>query len=508
MIETTNLGALHCPDQGGDRTALIDCLHWEAPRCYTHRELDEAANACARGLLARGHVRGERVAIVSANRAEFLIAYLGILRAGLVAVPISHKFPVEIIRFILDDASVRLVLGDGPRRDPIPSGHDFVCFDDTDATGFQSLLVPGHLDAVRPGTEEVAMILYTSGSTGRPKGVPLTHRGHLWALRLRVGEGFAFKAHRLLVAAPLYHMNALCVSLFAITSAASMVLLPEFDAVRYLQAIERHRCTWITSVPAMLAMCFQETATLSACDLSSVSVVRMGSAPISPKLLAQVKRTFAGAGVMNGYGTTEAGPMVFGPRDGQAPPDGSPGWPLEDVDVKLIDSQGRESEQGVLWQRTPAVMPHYLNLPDKTREVLTEDGWYISGDIFRRDAAGAYHFVGRDDDMFVCGGENVHPGEVEGVLLTHPDVAQSCVVPVPDELKGHKPVAFVVAEPGAHLDEAALRRHALRRTPAYQHPRRVFVVDTLPLAGPGKVDRNALTRRAAALWEAGESPPV
>jgi len=154
----------------------------------------------------------------------------------------------------------------------------------------------------------------------------------------------------------------------------------------------------------------------------------------------------------------------------------------------------------VLWIRTPANMTGYLNLPDKTREVLTPDGWYISGDVFRRDAAGAYHFVGRSDDMFVCGGENIYPGEVEHMLEAHPDIVQACVVAVPDEIKGAKPFAFVVVRPGASLTEDDVKRYALENAPAYQHPRQVVFMPTLPLAGTNKVDRKVLAEIALERW--------
>ena len=146
-------------------------------------------------------------------------------------------------------------------------------------------------------------------------------------------------------------------------------------------------------------------------------------------------------------------------------------------------------------------MSGYLGMPERTREVLTADGWYISGDVFRRDADGAYFFVGRADDMFVCGGENVFPGEVEHLLEQHPDIAQACVVPVPDEIKGEKPFAFVVLKPGSTLTEDDIKSYALEQGPAYQHPRRVCFVDALPLAGPNKVDRKGLKQKAAELWQ-------
>jgi len=351
----------------------------------------------------------------------------------------------------------------------------------------------------RPGPGAIAMILYTSGSTGRPKGVPLDHAGHLWTVRSRIAPG-PFRGHRLLVAAPLFHMNGLGTSKFVFAAHVSMVLLPQFDARRYIEAIGRFGVTWLTSVPTMLALVVRETDTLARTDLSTVRTVRMGSAPVTQKLFDDIRRVFPHATVLNAYGTTEAGPVMFGPHpDGRPTPDLALGWPLPGVAVRLMD-EGRESDRGVLWIRTPANMTGYINLPEKTREVLTADGWYISGDVFERDREGTYRFVGRADDMFVCGGENIYPGEVEHMLVRHPDIVQACVVPVPDEIKGEKPFAFVVPRPGAQLDEAAVKRYALEQAPAYQHPRAVVFMPELPLAGTNKVDRKALGELARARW--------
>jgi acyl-CoA synthetase (AMP-forming)/AMP-acid ligase II len=509
MIQSYNLGALYDAQVGGERPALIDLLDWNRPREYSHRELDDAANAVARGLLKRGLVRGDAVAILSANRAEFVIAFLGIARAGLAAVPINYKFPRATLDYVLADAAVRHVMCDAARRSAVPAGMPFTDFDAADATGFAALLDPGAFDAVRPEPHETAMVLYTSGSTGRPKGVPLSHEGHLWALRARTRRGWPFTSQRLLVAAPLYHMNGLCTTLFAVGAGASEVLMPEFDARRFLQAIERFGCTWLTGVPPMYALCLREKDLLATVDRSTVATLRLGSAPVSPKLWSELKAAFPGALVMNSYGTTEAGPVVCAARADQAAPDLSIGWPVEGVELRLVDPQGRDADEGVLWQRTPALTRGYLNLPDKTREVLTADGWYVSGDVFRRDAQGAYFFVGRTDDMFVCGGENIFPAEVEHLLEQHPQIVQACVVPVPDEIKGEKPFAFVVRKAGSKLTEDEIKRYALAHGPAYQHPRQICLVDELPLAGPNKVDRKALGLRARELWSAAaqaESP--
>jgi acyl-CoA synthetase (AMP-forming)/AMP-acid ligase II len=492
-----NLGDLLDRSRPAHSTAVIDCLDWERPREYSHGEIHQLANACARGLLARGLRRGDAVAILAANRAEFLIAYFGTMRAGLVSVPVNHKFPRDTIDFVLRDSSVKLVFCDCERRALVPFGIPLVDFDSKGEDSFETLLSPGDFTAVHPEPRETAMVLYTSGSTGRPKGVPLSHHGHLWTVRSRLESSEDLARERFIVAAPLFHMNALGTSKMVLAAHAAMVLLPQFDAKRYIEAVGRFRVSFLTSVPTMLALILREPEALARTDLSSVRAVRMGSAPTTQQLIDAVKQAFPGAAVSYIYGTTEAGPVMFGPHpDGRSKPDLALGWPRPQVEVRVVGSDGGEADEGMLWIRTPANMTGYLNLPEKTREVLTPDGWYISGDIVRRDETGAYYFVGRADDMFVCGGENIYPGEIETLLERHPDIIQACVVPIPDEIKGEKPFAFVVASPQSHLTEDLVKQYALRHAPAYQHPRHVVFMPELPLASTGKVDRVALRRLA------------
>ncbi|MBV7484127.1 class I adenylate-forming enzyme family protein [Bordetella sp. BOR01] len=485
-----NLGKLLDENLSADAVAMIDCFDFDNPRVYTHRDIDRLADACARGLCKRGLVRGDTVALMSLNRAEYVIAYLAIMRAGFVAVPINYKLAGDTLALILSDCQARLVFVDAQRQALLPAGIPAQRLDDA---AWDAFLDPGPFATVAPEENECAMILYTSGSTGRPKGVQLSHQGQLWTLRSRLATRASFLDERFIVAAPLFHMNALASVKFALAGHASVVLLPQFDARQFIQAIGRHGVTWVTSVPTMMAMVIKEQEALQAIDTSRVHYVRMGSAAASAKLYETVQEAFPNASLAGGYGTTEAGPIVFGPVPGRSlPRDGGLGWPLPGVEVRLVDGQGRDAQEGELWMRTPANMQGYLNLPDKTAEVLTVDGWYKSGDIFRRNNDGCYYFVGRVDDMFNCGGENIYPGEVEQVIARIPEVMQACVIPVRDELKGHKPVAFVVRHTGASLTEQQVKDFVLASAPAYQHPRRVYFVDTLPLAATNKIDRKAL----------------
>jgi len=197
--------------------------------------------------------------------------------------------------------------------------------------------------------------------------------------------------------------------------------------------------------------------------------------------------------ITNGYGTTEIGPVVFGPHpDGIAQPQLSLGYPHHAVQLRLMRDGAEVKDEGVLEVRCDALMTHYHKLPQTTARAMTTDGYYRTGDVFRRDANGFFFFVGREDDMFVCGGENIYPNDVERMLERHPAIHQAAVVPVPDELKGHKPVAFIVRANGVTLEEEAVKAYALANAPAYQHPRRVIFIDEMPLAGTNKIDKRAL----------------
>ena len=338
------------------------------------------------------------------------------------------------------------------------------------------------------------MFLYTSGSTGTPKGVVLSHQSHIWVVETRLASELA--RHRYLIAAPLYHMNALALAKLACAAHATIVLLPQFTARAYIEAIGRYRATWLTAVPPMIAMMLREKELLARTDLSSVEFVRMGSAPVSASLMEALRQALPRAVVTNAYGTTEAGPVVFGPHPKGLPqPELSVGYPHPKVTLRLVDGENRNAEQGVLEMKCPALMLGYHNRPD-VRPPFTADGFYITGDVFRRDANGFHTFVGRTDDMFVSGGENIYPADVERLLERHPDIAQAAVVPIDDEIKGQKPVAFAVPKPGRAPTESDIKRFALANAPAYAHPRFVWFVAELPLASTNKVDRAALHQMA------------
>jgi acyl-CoA synthetase (AMP-forming)/AMP-acid ligase II len=455
------------------------------------RDLIRLSGAVARGLLKRGLQRGDRVAILSANRAEYLLTFLGTMQAGLVSVPVNWKLPAETVAYIVGDSDARLVIGDDARSPSRPSR----CRRSRSTRTGTPFLDEGPFTPLTMKPEESAMFLYTSGSTGRPKGVVLSHYSHLWAMSQRVRRPVP-QGQRSLVAAPLYHMNGLAMCQTTFSQGDTVVLLPQFTTKGYIEAAAKHKVGFMTSVPTMIAMMLREKELLAKTDLSAVEAVRMGSAPITQSLIDQVRQAFPKAAISNGYGTTEAGPVVFGPHPKGIPqPELSTGYPHPEVQLRLVrdgkevDDEGRAPHEvrradDALSQAARddgqgddpgRLLPHQRRVPPRRERLLLFRGPGRRHVRLRRRE----HLSGRGREDAGEASRNP-PGRV---------------IPVPDELKGHKPVAFVVRANGADVDEQAVKTYALANAPAYQHPRRVFFVDEMPLAGTNKIDKRVLAKQ-------------
>ena len=387
---------------------------------------------------------------------------------------------------------------------------------DARAVGGQSAPAP-----VR--TEDICLQPYTSGSTGSPKGCLLTHGGQYWNAST-VAQVWQLRADdRGLITAPLYHKNAMiCVLKPLLLVGGTIVIGRSPDPADIPAEVAAHRCTYTTGVPATYEMLLAGGAHRTE-DLTSLRFVICGSAPLSES----VGRRFAaglGVPVIEAYGLTEGGPQVLMNPRTDSPRYGVAGRPLPGCEVKLLDlaqmpatavadlPEVPHGTVGEMWVRNPGVTAGYHRLPQVTRERLSVDGWLRTGDLGAAEPDGYFRVLGRADDMMNVGGENVYPLEVEQLLATMPGVGQVAVVPVRHERKGQVPVAFVVAD-GPGEDE--VKQFALRHGPAHAHPRRVWLLESLPLGGTGKVDYERLAEVAehnlarSALTEntrAGESP--
>jgi long-chain acyl-CoA synthetase len=492
-----------------DAVAMID-LSRDRPLEISYGTLEDRLDRFAALITGLGLVAGDRLAMAVGNRYEFIEVMYGAMRAGIVPVPLNTRLGTDSLAYILkDSACVASVVE--PATNPALVGL-------IDALPMRAKLGMG---SVPPGWADYEQCLaatpprfdppdlagshpsfqpYTSGSTGMPKGVVLTHAGQMWWIRACQRYWPLGTSDRALTAVPLYHKNAMAGAIKTMLHVgASAVILPNFEPRRFLETLSRYRCTHASGVPAVFTLLLQHRDLIDSLDFSALKGLKIGSAPTARELQEAVEAAF-NVPVRESYGLTEGGPVMIGPPPGGGDvPKGSCGVVWPEGEVKLLDADGRESQEyGELWVKNPGVTPGYHNQP-KVNEERIKDGWLKTGDLFSKDAAGFFYFRGRTDDMFNSGGENVYPIEIEGLLLTHPDVADVSVVPVAHAIKGEVPVAMVVRRQGAKTSEQELRDFSLQRGPAYAHPRRVFFVESLPLNGAAKTDRIEVKKRVMAL---------
>ena len=481
-----NLGDVLGARRHSDEVAIIGVDPAAGVREWRCREIEVGTLAYAAFLQRRGIEPGSAVGIFSKNSVHHLMAYQGIMRAGCLCVPVNVRQPADIIRYICDDAKIRFAFTDETAHAVVPNGVAQARLGAVETSGPAPLL---------PEVEEqsTAIILYTSGSTGRPKGVVLSHFSQLSMIDAVTGgtESRLFAGQRGIVVAPMFHMNALVFIASFLKGRGSVVLMPKFDAEKFAQAIRTYGVDVITGVPTMIAMLHAAWRDIGRPAFDSVDTVYIGSAPVTGAIVEQSREMMPNAKVLNSYGTTETGGGLFGPHpDGAGRPPTSVGYPGRHVELRLDDN-------GALIVKAPSMMNGYLNLPELTDRKL-KDGWFNTGDLFERDENGFFFFKGRADDMFVCSGENVYPGEVEQAIESFQKVVQAAVVPVADAIRGQMPVAFVVAADGG-VNEHEVQAHVRAHAAPYLYPRRVWFVDSLPLASTTKVDRRELMRRAEGL---------
>jgi fatty-acyl-CoA synthase len=480
--------------QAPDRVALVDRSRGGR---YTYAELDAGADRWAAVLRGLGVRRGDLVAALAGNRREMVEAFHACGRIGAALLPLNWRLSAAELAPIMADARPAVLLGEGRFRalaeGAIPSGGEVRWMDlDHDAPPLLARARNVQPDA-EVGPEDAALVLYTSGSTGRPKGAVLPHRQVHWnAVATTTGWelGHADVAP---VSTPFFHTggwNVFATPLWH--RGGTAVLFDGFDADAFLDGLAEERCTVAMVVPTQLVMLSERPGWGRA--LPSLRFLISGGAPC-PSSLAERTRE-AGYRFREGYGLTECGPNCFAISDDEAVRrPGSVGRPVPYLGMRLDAGGGREAEPGEageLLLRGPQMFAGYLRDPERTAEALTPDGWLRTGDLARRDADGFFSICGRRKEMYISGGENVFPGEVEAALADCPGVAEAVVVGVPDPRWGEVGRAFVVARTGAAVREEAVIDHARARLARYKVPRSVIVLPQIPRLGSGKPDRRAL----------------
>ncbi|MFI0237604.1 long-chain fatty acid--CoA ligase [Streptomyces sp. NPDC016845] len=482
-----------------DRVAVV-----HDDRQWTYRELHARVLRLAHALRALGIGRGDRVAYLGPNHPTFLETLFAAGTLGAVFVPLNTRLAAaELAHQLADSGSTVLIharelsevaAAAAPEptvaRIPLTSPVD-------DAPDYETLLAAEDAapldEPVSP--DDPCMIMYTSGTTGRAKGAVLTHANITWnSVNVLIDVDLA-SDEVTLVTAPLFHtagLNMTCLP--TLLKGGRVVLLRAFDPDRVLELIAVHRVTYMFAVPTMYDAMSARPAWASA-DLSSLRTLNCGGAPVPERTIAAYLAR--GLAFGQGYGMTEASPgILYLDREQTTARAGSAGVPHFFTDIRVVRPDGGDAdagEKGEILVTGPHVMTGYWHLPGPTADAFTPDGrWLRTGDIARLDEDGYAYIVDRVKDMFISGGENVYPAEVEDAILGHPAVAECAVIGVPDATWGEAGRAVVVLRPDHQTDEAELLAHLRSRLAKYKIPKSVIFTRRLPRTASGKLVKPAI----------------
>jgi fatty-acyl-CoA synthase len=453
----------------------------------------------ARALKAElGVGRGDRVAILSLNRPDYLVLLYACARLGAILVPLNWRLAVAEQLFILSDASVKVLVLEQAFADVLPAlekelpdagivGLDFV---PPRGFAFDVLLSRARGDGRNPHTDLSCplLIVYTSGTTGRPKGAVLRQAALLWNGVMSQHMHALTSDDHVLTVLPFFHVGGLNIQTTpALHHGATVTIHARFTPDATLSTIERDRPTLTVLVPAIIQAVTDHPAWATA-DLSSLKAVSTGSTIVPPHLIDRV--VARGVPVLQVYGSTETCPVaVYTRLGGDLSRVGSTGLPGLCCEAAIIDDAGNELPPGTPGEiavRGPNVFYEYWGNEEATREAL-HDGWYRTGDIGRRDADGYFWVHDRKKNLIISGGENIYPAEVERVLLEHPDVVECAVIGRPDPRWDEVPVAYVIRRSGHTIEAEDLRAHVLTQLARFKVPRDIVFVDDLPRTALGKV---------------------
>jgi len=467
-------------------------------REWTNVEQQCGANRFAHALRRLGLRVGDRVVVLLPNCPEVLQAYAGILKAGGVIVPVVFLLGADEVRHILADSEARVVVTAPAFLDKVEGfAGTIVLVGEGTGRGWDELIAGESktFGSVDRADDDLAVILYTAGTTGHPKGVALTHANLASNARAAASLYELDRTSWALMVLPLSHSYGLTVMNAGNILGTKGVLLRWFNPGGVLEAIQHYRVESMSAVPTMLVylLNYPDAARF---DTSSMRLWGSGAAPLPLEIVEPFERKFGGR-ILEGYGLTEASPVVSAHRLSGARKLGSVGQALPGVAVAILDDADRPLPPGELGEvcvRGPNVMQGYYRLPGETAHTL-RNGWLHTGDVGRLDADGYLYIVERKKDLIIRGGFNIYPREVEEVLYAHPAVAEAAVVGVADVLMGEEVLAFVALKPGAATDAGALIGFCQERLARYKCPRQIRFVDALPKSPIGKILRKELRSR-------------
>ena len=493
----------------------------EGDNVLTYAELGQRIEQAAAAMQAAGVQPGDRVAVWASNRLEWIIAAVGLQSAGAALVPVNTRFKPAETAYILARSRARLLVAEAGFAGIDPAG----LFDqaDADLSELEQIVVlpsgePGEVpsgvswtdflaagDAVPPaavesrrqavGPDLISDVLFTSGTTGAPKGVMMTHGQTLRQFSDWCDFADLREADRYLIVNPFFHMFGYKSGWLACLMRGAVVYpLPVFDVDRVLELVEAEQITVFPGPPTVYQTILDHPSRADR-DLSSLRVAVTGAADIPVELIRRLHEELPFERICTGYGLTEAGTCT-GTRSGDDYETiaTTVGRAMPDLEVRVADGdhEAARGEVGEVLVRGFSVMTGYFDEPEATAAAIDDDGWLHTGDLGTMDDRGSLKIVGRIKDMFIVGGFNAYPAEIENMLLGHPDVAQAAVVGVADERLGEVGRAFIVPGPGAAIDPDELIAWCRERMANYKVPRSVVLRESFPLNATGKVLKSEL----------------
>jgi len=483
----------------GDRAALIDAV---TGRAVAYAELPGMVERVAAALARRGLRKGDVCAIFSANSPDYPLAVLALARLGAIVTTVTPQSTREDLVKQFTDSKPRFLFTSPALREAALAVLETTCIERVfsfapmeGAESFGSLLAEdGSPPDVSIAPEDVVALPYSSGTTGLPKGVMLTHRNLIAnVLQVQAAGHLRDGEDTLVCFLPFFHIYGLVViMMLGLRYGATLVVMPRFELESYLDLVERHRATVLHVVPPIVLALAKSP--LGARDLTPVRKLFSGAAPLGADITQQATAR-VGCILQQGYGLTESSPATHTtPEDPALSKPGSIGYVLPNTECRVVDPATRGDVQpgldGELWIRGPQVMRGYLNRPDETRAIVDADGWLHTGDIGHADADGHFFIVDRLKELIKYKGMQIAPAELEGVLLSHPAVADAAVISYPDQEAGEIPRAFVVLK--AEVTAPELMQFVASRVAPFKKIRRLEFIDAIPKSPSGKILRRLL----------------
>jgi len=475
---------------------------------YTYADLQQQVARLANFLTAKGLTKGDRVAVQTEKSPQVLFLYLACLRAGLIYLPLNTAYTDSELAYFLENATPAAVVCDPASEElfaRLGEAHGLRHVFCLDAQGAGSLMTLSEQQAasfttVECAEDDVAVILYTSGTTGRPKGAMITH-GNLAANGMALQKTWQWRRDDVLLhALPIFHIHGLFVACHNVLLGGSkMLFVPKFDARLIIELLPR--ATVLMGVPTFYTRLLdQPDFTQDVCR--NIRLFISGSAPLLEQTFIEFQER-TGHTILERYGMTETGMNTSNPVDGPRLA-GTVGLPLPGVEVRIVDDAGQAAATetvGLLQVRGGNVFKGYWQMPDKTAEDFTEDGFFITGDLAKIDQSGYVAIVGRNKDMVITGGYNVYPKEIELLLDEIDGIRESAIIGLPHKDFGEAVTAVIIPDDIKHVpDEKTIISQLKEKLASYKVPKKIIVLEQLPRNTMGKVQKNVLREQYADLW--------